>query len=118
MTDKPVDPLGPIKSDYSWIRKDRYTAQDENTLKCAKCGNDFLVELRVNRYKDGETGVVGQPIPMMNELNFPIYLCINPDCFHLTLPAIDGSITGRQWDLFQRLCNLVEKETRDAHSQF
>ena len=93
---------------YTWLQKERFQKEDEEALQCPKCNNTFFVQLSVNRYRGNESKAVGQGFTKLNDIDFPVYLCIRPGCHHIIVPSGDGSTTGRRWQLHEMLCDLLE----------
>lgn len=90
-------------------QQERFNKEDESCLRCPVCGNDFLVELRISRFTNVQASAVGQGLPMTNDLNFPIYLCLRKGCNKVIVPSVDGlAVGGRRWDLFEKMASILD----------
>lgn len=94
---------------YSHLARKRYEEEDDKALVCPTCNANkgfWIGPLPVNRLQPNESLVIGQAIPKLGDLDFPVYMC--PRCHHIMVPTTDGSSVGRRAQLFNRLCDVVE----------
>lgn len=107
---------------YSEARQKRFEEEDSQAKKCSTCGGTFwLGPIPVNRLKADDSLVIGQTIPKLGALDFPIYLCIG--CLKraglgLLVPTVDGSEVGRRAQLYNRLCDLIEDTKTELEPTF
>jgi len=55
---------------------------------------------------------LGQGLPPITTVAFPIYLCVTDGCnTFVTPPVVGGEEMGpRQWSLYQELCDSISKK--------
>ena len=100
----------------SKTRRERFEREDKEAMECSECGNAFFLELKANRFKKDQTGIVGQVLPRLDNVDYPVYMCVK--CRKIIVPATDGSNVGRRAQLHNRLCDTIEGTQKELEPTF
>jgi len=77
-------------------------------LRCERCDNSFLYEMKLSQFKAFHNVILGQTIPKVKDINFVAYLC--PKCGNILLPSLEPGRTDQTWKLYEQMEKELGKD--------